>query len=279
MTIAVIGANGQLGKELSNLFKDRGISFLGTDRDDLDITDEQAVNNFVTKNKPKVVYHCAAYTAVDNAEDEGKEINWKVNVNGTKNVARACERVGASLVYISTDYVFDGLSKNEYQVEHMVNPQNEYGKAKLAGELAVQELTSKYYIIRTSWVFGEYGKNFVFTMKKLAKTHRKLTVVDDQYGRPTWTKTLADFMVYAVENNVDYGVYHLSNKESATWYDFAKEILKEEEVSVEPVDSTKFPQKAKRPKYSVMDLSKAEATGFEIPTWKEALALFEESIS
>jgi len=133
---------------------------------------------------------------------------------------------------------------------------------------------SKYYIIRTSWVFGEYGKNFVYTMLNLAKTHDHLTVVNDQKGRPTWTKTLSEFMIYAMENEIPYGLYQLSNEESCTWYEFAKEILKEQNVKIDPVTSDEFPQRAYRPKHSVMDLAKAESVGFEIISWKEALSNF-----
>ena len=220
-----------------------------------------------------MIYHCAAYTAVDKAEDEGKEVNELVNVAGSAHVAKAAEAVGATLVYISTDYVFDGMKKDgEYAVDDQTNPLNEYGRTKLAGEEAVKEYASKYYIIRTSWVFGQYGHNFVFTMQKLAQSHPKLTVVNDQYGRPTWTRTLAEFMTYLVAKKAEYGVYHLSNDNRATWFDFASEILKDTDVEVTPVTSDQFPQKATRPQYSVMDLSKAKATGFVIPTWQEALA-------
>ncbi|WP_225743750.1 dTDP-4-dehydrorhamnose reductase [Marinilactibacillus sp. Marseille-P9653] len=269
--ILITGAKGQLGRELSALLNEKNLSFIGIDRDELDITDKDDVDIFFEKNKPTIVYHCAAYTAVDPAEDEGKELNWLVNVDGTRNIAEASEKVGAKVIYISTDYVFDGENQEMYQVDHEVNPKNEYGKAKLAGEEAVKEIVSNYYIIRTSWVFGKFGKNFVFTMKKLAEDRPKLTVVDDQFGRPTWTRTLAEFMMYATDNEIEFGIYHLSNDESCSWYEFAKEILKDENVVVEPVDSSQFPQKATRPKYSVMDLSKAKATGFEIPTWKDAL--------
>lgn len=140
------------------------------------------------------------------------------------------------------------------------------------GEQVVQEILEDYYIIRTSWVFGQYGHNFVFTMQKLAETRDHLTVVDDQFGRPTWTRTLAEFMVFVVKEHAPYGIYHLSNDNSCSWYEFAKEILKNTTVDVQPVDSTQFPQKAKRPQYSVMDLSKAQQIGFDIPTWQEALA-------
>lgn len=277
MKALVTGAKGQLGTELTKLLEERGTKYIGIDYQDLDITDAEAVMEYFAETQPKVVYHCAAYTAVDKAEDEGKQANWNVNVEGTRNVARAAKAVGASLVYISTDYVFDGTNTDEYQVDDETNPQNEYGHAKLAGEKAVQEEMSSYYIVRTSWVFGEYGHNFVYTMKRLAETHPKLTVVNDQFGRPTWTRTLAEFITYLLENEAEFGTYHLSNDDSCSWYEFAKEILKDEDIEIIPVDSTQFPQKATRPKHSIMDLSKAKATRFEIPTWREALAEFSES--
>lgn len=163
-----------------------------------------------------------------------------------------------------------------YQVDDPTNPLSEYGRTKLLGEKAVQETMDDYYIIRTSWVFGIYGHNFIYTMQKLAKTHDRLTVVNDQYGRPTWTRTLAEFMVFVIEKKAPFGIYHLSNENSCSWYEFAKEILKDTNVEVAPVTSDEYPQKATRPQYSIMDLSKAKALGFEIPTWQEALASFLE---
>lgn len=275
MKVLVIGASGQLGSELCRMLDKKGIEYLGTNSKDLDITDWNAVNQYFKEYRPQLVYNCAAYTNVDGAEDKpGKIANYKVNVIGTENVAAASEKFGATLIYISTDYVFDGNNSEMYTEKSPTNPQNEYGRAKLAGEQAVSKIMSKYYIIRTSWVFGEYGNNFVFTMMKLAKTHDKLTVVNDQIGRPTWTKTLAEFMSYAVEEKLAYGLYQLSNDDSCSWYDFACEILKDTQVQVEPVDSTAFPQKAYRPKHSVMSLDKVKATGFEIPTWQKALRSF-----
>ena len=271
--ILLTGGNGQLGTELRHLLDEQGLEYVSTDSSELDITDEAKTLAFIKELNPSVIYHCAAYTAVDKAEDEGKEVNELVNVAGSAHVAKAAEAVGATLVYISTDYVFDGMKKDgEYAVDDQTNPLNEYGRTKLAGEEAVKEYASKYYIIRTSWVFGQYGHNFVFTMQKLAQSHPKLTVVNDQYGRPTWTRTLAEFMTYLVAQKAEYGVYHLSNDNRATWFDFASEILKDTDVEVTPVTSDQFPQKATRPQYSVMDLSKAKATGFVIPTWQEALA-------
>lgn len=277
--ILLTGGNGQLGTELRHLLDEQGQAYLSTDSHEMDITDAEATMAKIKEIQPKVIYHCAAYTAVDKAEDEGKELDELVNVKGTENVAKAAEAVGATLVYISTDYVFDGTLKDgEYATDAPTNPLNEYGRTKLAGEEAVQRYMSKYYIIRTSWVFGKYGHNFVFTMQKLAQTHPTLTVVNDQYGRPTWTRTLAEFMTFATEKKISYGIYHLSNDHACTWYEFAKEILKDTDVDVQPVTSDQFPQKAHRPEYSVMDLSKAKATGFTIPTWEEALKMMLESV-
>lgn len=270
--ILVIGANGQLGTELSHLLEKKGISFVGTTQKELDITDEISVENYFNEKKPTIVYHCAAYTAVDKAEDEGKELNYNVNVLGTEYVAKACGKVGATLVFISTDYVFDGEKKTgPYLETDIPHPINEYGRTKLLGEKKVQQYCPNAYIIRTTWVFGEYGHNFVFTMLRLSETHDTLKVVNDQLGRPTWGKSLAEFMIHLVDTKAAFGLYHFSNDDTATWYDFAKEILKNRPVRVLPVTSEEFPQKARRPKYSVLDLTKAKETGFHIISWKEAL--------
>lgn len=271
MKVLVTGAKGQLGTECCKLLEECRIDYVPVDKVEMDITDEQAVNKVVMAVKPDVIFHCAAFTAVDSAEDEKKELNELINVVGTKNVAVAAEQVKATLVYISTDYVFDGTNQTGYQVDDEKNPINEYGRAKYQGELEVEKYCSNYYIVRTSWVFGEYGPNFVFTMKKLAETRKELQVVNDQFGRPTWTRTLAEFMLHIVEKKSEYGTYHLSNDESCSWFDFAVEILKDTDTVVLPVSSLEFPQKAKRPKYSVLDLSKSKQTGFDIPTWKESL--------
>ena len=270
--ILLTGGNGQLGTELRHLLDEKGVEYVSTDAKKMDITDAQATMDYITNLKPTVIYHCAAYTAVDKAEDEGKALDEKINVDGTRNVALAAKEVGATLVYISTDYVFDGkLKDGEYAVDAPINPLNEYGRTKALGEKAVQEIMDDYYIIRTSWVFGKYGHNFVFTMQKLAETRDELTIVNDQFGRPTWTRTLAEFMYFVIDQNAPFGIYHLSNDNACSWYEFAKEILKDTDVKVLPVTSEQFPQKATRPQYSVMDLSKAKALGFKIPTWQEAL--------
>ena len=277
--ILITGSNGQLGTELRHLLDEKRIAYVATDAAEMDITDKNAVDIIFQEVNPTVVYHCAAYTAVDKAEDLDKEMNALINELGTKNVAEAAESVGATMYYISTDYVFDGTNQDQYQVNDSANPKNEYGHAKYAGEQIVQSISSKFYIIRTSWVFGEYGNNFVYTMRRLAESYPKLTVVNDQVGRPTWTRTLAEFLLHLNNVKAEYGIYHLSNDNSCSWYEFASEILKDSDVEVSPVTSEQYPQKAYRPKHSIMDLSKAKATGFKIPTWQEALKSFISEIS
>lgn len=274
MNYLVTGGNGQLGKEVVNLLKEKNMKFTSYDSSELDITNKEQVDTILNSDKPDIVLHCAAYTAVDKAEDEGREKNWIVNVEGTRNVAEVCKTINAKFVFISTDYVFDGTYMGEYSEMMETNPKNEYGKAKLAGENVVSELLEEYYIIRTSWVFGEFGNNFVYTMQKLAAERDILNVVNDQVGRPTWTRTLAEFMIYLIEKNQSYGLYHLSNEEETSWYGFAKEILKDTDIVINPVTSVEFPQKAYRPKHSVMNIEKAKNTGFEIIDWKKALKLF-----
>ena len=273
MKVLVTGADGQLGHDLVIELEKRGHTAIPTDRNEMDITDAEAVERVITDAAPDAVIHCAAYTAVDKAEED-VEVCRNINAQGTRNIAASCNRLGCKLMYISTDYVFDGTKTGEYEVDDPTNPKNEYGKAKLAGEKAIQAAMTDYYIIRTSWVFGEYGKNFVYTMLRLAKDHDRLTVVNDQIGRPTWTRTLAEFMTYLVDHHCEYGVYQLSNEDSCSWYEFAREILKDKDVEVAPVTSEEYPQKAYRPRHSIMSLNKAEATGFTIPTWQASLYEF-----
>ena len=276
--ILITGAKGQLGTELRYLLDERGVDYVAADVEEMDITDSEKVEAFFAEVKPTIIYHCAAYTAVDAAEDEGKELNYKINVTGTENIAKAAAKYDAILVYISTDYVFEGQKPVglELEVDEPANPQTEYGRTKRLGEEAVEKYAGKFYTVRTAWVFGNYGKNFVFTMQNLAETRDTLGVVNDQFGRPTWTRTLAEFMVHLVETKQDFGYYHLSidSEKGSSWYDFAKEILKDKDVTVNPVSSDQFPAKAKRPLNSTMSLAKAKATGFVIPSWQEALEAF-----
>ncbi|NBA11177.1 dTDP-4-dehydrorhamnose reductase [Weissella confusa] len=277
MKYLVAGANGQLGQELVKLLNERQATFVAFDSHNMDITDRNRVLEVFEAEKPDVILDAAAYTAVDAAEDEGKDLNWAVNSDGSKNLADAAKQIDAKLVFVSTDYVFGGTKEGAYLETDPVGPKNEYGKAKLAGEQAIQASGVQYYIVRTSWVFGEFGNNFVYTMQKLGKKLDKLTVVNDQKGRPTWTRTLAEFMMHLVAVDAEQGIYNLSNDSEATWYEFAKEILRDEDVDVEPVTSDVFPTKAYRPANSVLDLSKAKSTGFEILPWQEALHFFEKT--
>lgn len=270
----ILGAGGQLGQELVHLTEQKELDVQAYTSQKLDITNLDLLLAKAQQEKPDVILDAAAYTKVDLAEDDGKVLNWQVNAVGTQNLVKISQAINAKLVYVSTDYVFDGSSTDEYTEDALVKPQNEYGRAKLAGEFAILNADIDAYIVRTSWVFGQYGNNFVYTMQRLAKQHKRLTIVDDQIGRPTWTKTLAQFMLHLIQVEAAYGVYHLSNDNSASWFEFAQQILKDVDVEVAPITSAEFPQKAYRPKNSVMSLAKAKATGFNIPTWQEALEEF-----
>ncbi|EAD1374595.1 dTDP-4-dehydrorhamnose reductase [Listeria monocytogenes] len=276
MSILVTGANGQLGTELVQLLKEHNLTVTEWDKDSVDIVDKAAVKKAMLDLKPEWIIHCAAFTNVEAAEDELKDVNWEVNVDGTENISEAAEIVGAKLVYISTDYVFDGTKKEAYLPDDKTNPLNQYGIAKLAGEKVALEKNSQTYVIRTSWVFGKYGNNFVYSMLKLAETHKELKVVNDQLGRPTYTYDLADFIRFVIEKNPAYGIYQFSNSGTTTWFEFATEILKDKDVTVNPCTSDEFPQKAERPKTSIMSLEKVEKLGFNIPTWQDALVRFKK---
>jgi dTDP-4-dehydrorhamnose reductase len=279
MKIIVTGANGQLGQDVVSILKeDDQFEVFSFGREDLDIVNEQKVSEVIHSINPDWILHCAAYTNVEAAEDTGKDLNWKVNRDGSAIISKAASEVSAKLIYISTDYVFDGTKQDQYQTNDASNPLNEYGAAKLAGEKAVMEYSPNAHIIRTSWVFGEHGINFVYTMLKLAGRMDTLKVVNDQFGRPTYAYDLASFMVYIVKNDIPGGVYHFSNDGQATWFEFAKEILKNKDVQVLPVDSTEFPQKATRPKHTILSLSRVKETGFVIPSWKNALERFMENV-
>lgn len=273
----ITGGTGQLGTELTEMLKESGAEYVSFGSATLNIEDESQVKKILSEEKPDVVFHCAAFTAVDVAEDN-IEKNWAVNVKGTENVAKVCKEIDCIMVYISTDYVFDGTSEDEYLENSPTNPLNEYGKAKLAGEKVVEETLDKHYIIRTSWVFGQYGSNFVYTMKRLSEKYDELTVINDQIGRPTWTVSLTKFMIHLTDTEQAYGTYHFSNQGTCSWYDFAVEILKDTNVKVKPILTKDYNQKAERPKRSIMSIDKALDTKILIPHWKDALTEFEQVI-
>lgn len=270
--VLIIGASGQLGTELQILLQSKNLQFLSPDSQQLDLTSKNSIRNYLSKRRPQIIFDCAAYTNVDAAEqDPGKNLNWQINDLGTLYLAQAAQNLNATLFYLSTDYVFDGLQPTPYQIEDQPNPQNEYGKAKLAGEQHIRQILNKYYIIRTSWLFGQYGHNFVQAMLHLAKSQPEITVVNDQFGRPTWTRTLAEFMVFAWEHALQFGTYHLANAGSCSWYEFAQEILKNQPVQVVPVTSQQYRQTAYRPRRSLLSLDKVLAAGFSLPQWPAAL--------
>jgi dTDP-4-dehydrorhamnose reductase len=272
MKILVTGANGQLGRELVLLPAPRDTEIIGFGREELDITDLEQCRSVLRSHKPDAVIHCAAYTKVDQAESEPDEA-YRVNAYGTRNAALAAEEVGAKFVYISTDYVFDGRADKPYREYDRTDPQTIYGRSKLAGEQLVQSLSSRYFIVRTSWVYGKHGANFVKTMLKLAEERDRLKVVHDQIGSPTYTLDLARFLLELVKTDY-YGIYHASNSGICSWYEFARAIFEEEglNVQVEPCTTAEFPRPAPRPAYSVLDHGAIRAHGFEpLRPWREAL--------
>ncbi|HDR8158386.1 TPA: dTDP-4-dehydrorhamnose reductase [Bacillus cereus] len=275
MKVLVTGAKGQLGQDVVSLLKEQTWEVLGFGREELNITDEKQVSEKVLLIQPDIIIHTAAYTQVDQAESD-EESAFKVNAEGTKYLAQAAEAVGAKFCYVSTDYVFDGTKDTPYKPDDQTNPQTVYGKSKLVGEQYTQEYCSKSYIVRTSWVFGLYGNNFVKTMLRLAEENKELGIVHDQVGSPTYTTDLARFIISLVQTD-KYGVYHGSNSGVCSWYEFAKEIFKQSniEIVVNPLKTEDFPRPAARPKYSVLDKGMIEENGFEsLQNWKEALKDF-----
>lgn len=265
-TVLVTGASGMLGQDLCPLFEDAGWNVIETTRQNLDITNETQVLKVIGEHKPDVVVHCAAYTNVDGAEDDFHTAEL-VNSKGTEYIAKCCALKNITLVYISTDYVFDGTKNTPYEPSDITNPINKYGLTKLQGEQAVQKYCSKYYIVRTSWLYGHHGKNFVETMLSLAVSHNELKVVDDQIGCPTWTVDLADGILSILDNSNEYGIYHICGSECTSWFEFAKEIFRLAKLNVNlvPCTTNEFPRPAKRPKYSVMDNAGI------LRNWKKAL--------
>ncbi|GAA4828657.1 dTDP-4-dehydrorhamnose reductase [Paenibacillus vulneris] len=274
MKVLVTGANGQLGRDVVSLFE-KFCDVVGLGRNELDITDIEQCKKTFKAHCPDVVIHCAAYTAVDLAESE-EEQAYRVNAIGTRNVTIAAEHIGSKMCYISTDYVFDGTATSPYKEYDNTNPVGVYGKSKRAGELLVQSLSTKYFIVRTSWVYGLHGNNFVKTMLKLAQERDQLKVVHDQIGSPTFTEDLAAFLFKLVMTE-NYGVYHASNSGICSWFDFAKAIFEESglDITVNPCSTEEFPRPAARPKYSVMDHLSIRTNNFEdLRPWREALVAF-----
>lgn len=302
MKVFVTGVAGQLGHDVMNELAKRGYEGIGSDVKEvysgvadgtpvtampyvpMDITDRASVEKVLKEAAPDVVVHCAAWTAVDLAEDEDKkETVRKVNAEGTRNIALTCRDLGCKMVYISTDYIFDGQGTEPWDPDCKdYKPLNVYGETKLEGELAVSENLEKYFIVRIAWVFGKNGKNFIKTMLNLGKTHDQLRVVSDQIGTPTYTLDLAVLLVDMIETE-KYGYYHATNEGGyISWYDFTKEIFRQaieaghkeyEKVTVTPVTTEEYGvSKAKRPFNSRLDKSKLTANGFRLlPTWQDAV--------
>ena len=290
MKVLVTGVKGQLGYDVVNELTKRGIEAVGVDIQDMDITDAASVEKVIGEVAPDAVIHCAAYTAVDAAEDN-VELCRRVNADGTQNIANVCKKLDCKMIYISTDYVFDGEGTRAWEPDDERHPLNVYGQTKYEGELAVQNTLEKYFIVRISWVFGVNGKNFIKTMLNLGKTHDHLTVVNDQFGSPTYTYDLARLLVDMVLTD-KYGIYHATNEGGyISWYDFAREIfaqaaaLGHEEydaahLTVKPVTTAEYgASKAARPFNSRLDKSKLTEQGFTpLPTWQDALTRYLQEV-
>lgn len=279
--VLITGCNGQLGRALFTLLKDTDVEMINTDADTLDICNSTQVNEFVDMHKPDTIINCAAHTAVNKCEVDADNAE-RINAYGPKNLAIAAERIGAQIVQVSTDYVFDGDTKTPYTEEAKTNPQSVYGRTKLAGELAVINNCSRYFIVRTAWLYGD-GNNFVKTMLKLADERDTLTVVNDQYGTPTSALELARMILYIVPFG-EYGIYHATCEGETNWYEFACEIIKQagKKVKVIPVSTSEYKteeKSAKRPMYSVLENGKLNSMGsYRMKEWKEAFTEYMEQI-
>lgn len=279
MKVLVTGVKGQLGYDVVNELVKRGHEAIGVDIEEMDITDEQSVSHVITDAQVEAVIHCAAYTAVDKAEDF-QEVCRKVNVDGTRNIALICRELDLKMIYISTDYVFSGIGNEPFGEYDSKGPTNVYGKSKLDGELSVTKLVNKHFIVRISWAFGYNGNNFVKTMLKLGKERSTVSVVDDQFGSPTYTFDVARLLVDMITTE-KYGTYHATNEGYCSWYDFACEIFKysKMDVNVIPVESDAFPVKAKRPKNSRLAKIELDKAGFDhLPSWQDALHRYLDQI-
>lgn len=278
MKILVTGYKGQLGYDIVRVAKSKQIEAVGVDIEDMDITDELSVKEVISKGNYDAVIHCAAYTAVDKAEDE-QDICYLVNALGTKYIANVCESLNIPMMYFSTDYVFDGQGEKAWEVDDEANPINVYGQTKYEGEQALRKL-SKHFILRISWVFGINGHNFIKTMLKLGQERDELTVVNDQIGAPTYTYDLAKLVIDMIQTE-EYGTYHVTNEGDCSWYEFACEIFKQAgiKVKVNPVTSEQYKSKAKRPSNSRMSKKALDEHNFaRLPKWQDALSRYLEEL-
>lgn len=272
MKVLVTGVSGQLGRDVCRELERREIEYIGASSRDFDLTDPEAVRGYVMDCAPDAVIHCAAYTAVDKAEDEPEKCR-AVNVGGTRVIARCCRELKAKILFISTDYVFPGSGERMYETDDPTGALNVYGESKVEGEKAVRNTLKRYFIVRTSWVFGRNGNNFVKTMLKLAETKEEVSVVCDQIGSPTYTADLAPLLCNMVLTD-KYGVYHATNEGLCSWAEFAEKIfqLAGKKVKVRAIPAIEYPARAARPLNSRLDKSKLEDMGFErLPPWQDAL--------
>jgi dTDP-4-dehydrorhamnose reductase len=272
MKVLVTGYTGQLGYDVVQSGTRIGLNMVGIGSKDLDITNEAAVIYYVNKMKPDAIIHCAAYTAVDKAEDD-KSKCWAVNVEGTKHLAKAAREIDAKFLYISTDYVFNGEGDLPFQEKDKTNPIGYYGLTKYEGEKIVKQVLDHWFIIRISWVFGINGNNFVKTMLRLAETKKELNVVGDQVGSPTYTFDLARLIIEMIQSD-KYGVYHASNEGFCSWAEFAQEIFRQAnaKVKVNSICAEEYPTRAVRPKNSRLSKQKLIENGFHpLPRWQDAL--------
>ena len=279
MRVLVTGVKGQLGYDVMNELAKRGYEGVGVDVEEMDITDAAAVDRVIKESNVDKVVHCAAWTAVDAAEDN-VEICRRVNALGTENIAKVCKELDIPMIYFSTDYVFDGQGTRPWEPDDpVVAPLNVYGQTKYEGEQAVRKYLDKYYIVRIAWVFGVNGKNFIKTMLKLGKTHDMLTVVADQIGTPTYTYDLSKLVVDMLERE-EYGIYHATNEGGyISWADFAREIFRQAgmKVEIKPVTTAEYGSKALRPFNSRLEKKKLTEHGFDrLPTWQDALSRYLE---
>ncbi len=275
MKVLVTGVRGQLGHDVAKELARRGIETVGTGSHEMDITDGDAVNRVIRNAAPDAVIHCAAYTAVDAAEED-QACCRRVNADGTQYIADVCRDLDIKMMYISTDYVFDGRGEKPWEPEDERRPQSVYGQTKYEGELAVQNTLQKYFIVRVSWTYGVNGKNFVKTMLNLSQKHRRITVVNDQFGSPTYTADLARLLADMVQTD-RYGVYHAANEGVCSWYEFACTIFREADIEMEvvPVTAAEYGAKAARPGNSRLSKEKLTENGFEkLPHWQDALKRF-----